>query len=111
MKHLVIIAIFLLSGLRLFSQDGNLRFIRFDSYSVEQDKLVQEALKNEKVAYTCIPSGIIAIVVSPGDTSGEERIVNLISHATGSNAFAFIPSYTLKEAESTCAANRGPGNN
>jgi hypothetical protein len=111
MKHLVIIAIFLLSGLRLFSQDGNLRFIRFDNYSVEQDKLVQDALKNEKVAYTCIPSGIIAVVVSPEDPAGEERIVNLITSATGSKSFAFIPSYTLKEAESSCAVLRVPGNN
>ncbi len=109
MKQLVIIAIFLLSGLRLFSQDGNLRFIRFDNYNVEQDKLVQEALKNEKVAYTCIPSGIIAIVVSPGDSSGEERISNLITSATGSMSFAFIPTYTMKEAESTCAENRATG--
>jgi hypothetical protein len=108
MKHLFIIAIFLLSGLRAFSQDGNLHFIRFTNYNVETDKIVQEALKNEKVTYTCIPSGILAIEISPTDTNGEARIANLLSKKVAKSVTFEFVIITLETAESACATYRIP---
>jgi|GEM_PF-3040607 len=108
MKHLVIIAVFLLAGIiPVWSQDGNLRFIRFADYNVEKDKQVQKVLKNERVTYTCIPSGILAIEVSPSDPSAETRITDLIRKVSGTDSFEFIP-LTLEAAEGSCKSLRKP---
>lgn len=108
MKHLFIIVIFLLSGLRVFAQDGNLHFIHFKNYTVEMDKIVQEALKKEKVTYTCIPSGILAIEISSTDPGGEERIAKLLAKKIPSpGSFEFV-TLTLETAESSCLTYRVP---
>lgn len=108
MKHLFIIAIFLLTGLRAFAQDDNLRFIHFTNYNVETDKIVQEALKSEKVTYTCIASGILAVEISPGDTQGEARITKLLANKVSPQvAFEFV-TITLETAESACSTYRIP---
>lgn len=108
MKQLFIIAMFLLSGLSAFSQDGNLHFIRFTNYNVETDKIVQEALKNEKVTYTCIPSGILAVEISPNDADGETRIAKLLAKKVAKPvSFEFV-IITLETAESACSTYRIP---
>lgn len=108
MKHLFLIVMFLLSGLSAFAQNSNLHFIHFKNYNVETDKMVQEALKNEKVTYTCIPSGILAIEISPSDPNGEERIAKLLAKKLPSpGSFEFV-TLTLETAESSCATYRRP---
>jgi hypothetical protein len=101
MKHFFIIGMFLLLGLNGFSQDGNLHFIRFTGYNAETDKIVQEALKSENVAYTCVSSGIIAIELSPGDANGEARITRLLSRKINTS-FEFV-TITLDTAKGACS--------
>jgi hypothetical protein len=111
MKRLLFISVFLLFGLQAFSQNGTVggtpHFIRFNNYSVEQDKLVREALKGEKITYVCIPSGVISIEIAPGDVAGEERITGLLTKVTGAGSFEFFTS-TTQEVESVCAGYRKP---
>jgi hypothetical protein len=102
MKHFFIIGMFLLLGLRGLSQDANLHFIRFTNYNAETDKIVQEALKNEKVTYTCVASGIIAIEFSPSDTNGEARITKLLSRKINKTTFEFV-TITLDTAKGACS--------
>jgi hypothetical protein len=108
MKHLFLIAMFLFLGLRAFSQSGNLHFIHFTNYNVETDKLVQAALKDEKVTYTCIPSGILAIEFSPNDPDGEARIAKLLAKKVAKPvSFEFV-TITLETAETSCSTYRIP---
>lgn len=108
MKHLFILTMLLLSNLKAFSQDGNLHFIHFTNYNAETDKKVQEALKGEKVTYTCIPSGILAIEISPDDPNGEARIAKLLNRKfSRAVSFEFV-SITLETAESSCSTYRLP---
>src|SRR6266498_1498754 len=103
MKHLFILTMFLLTSPRAFSQDGNLHFIHFINYNEETDKKVQEVLKSEKVTYTCIPSGILAIEISPNDPNGEARIAKLLNKKFSKTvSFEFV-SITLETAKSSCA--------
>jgi hypothetical protein len=108
MKHLFILTMLLLSGQRAFSQDGNLHFIHFTAYNAEKDKIVKEELKGEKVTYTCIPSGILAIEISPNDPHGEARIAKLLNKKISQTGpFEFV-SITLETAESSCSTYRLP---
>lgn len=108
MKHLFITTMLLLTSLRAFSQDGNLHFIHFQNYNTEMDKAVQEALKGEKVTYTCVPSGILAIEISPEDPNGEARIAKLLKRKISSPvSFEFV-SITLETAQSSCSTYRLP---
>ncbi len=109
MKHLFFITLLLLLCVKGFSQNENssLYFIHFNNYTVEMDKVVKEALKGEKVTYTCIPSGIVAIEVSSTDPGGKERIANLLSKKIPNPSFEFV-SITQEAAESSCATLRVP---
>lgn len=102
MKHFFIIGMFLLLGLSGLSQTDNLHFIRFSNYNTETDKIVQEALKDEKVTYTCVPSGIIAIEISPSDKDGEARITKLLGRKINNTTFEFV-TITLDTAQGACS--------
>jgi hypothetical protein len=108
MKHLFIIMTCLFLSVKVFAQPNNLHFIHFTGYTVETDKIVQDALKSEKVTYTCIPAGILAIEIPSNDAEGEARIAQLLrKKGLQSSSFEFVV-LTLETAESSCATFRKP---
>lgn len=80
--------------------------IRFDAYTVGEDKLVQQALADENIVYTCIPSGLLIIEVISDDAATRNRISAAIEKIALKGSFRFDDTISVSEAEATCAASR-----
>jgi hypothetical protein len=81
---------------------------QFNSYSVEQDKLLKkefENLANFKIIFTCIPSGIAVI---EGSSKFSESDIELIKQKFNNIhlSYAVNETLTLKDSEAKCATFR-----
>ena len=81
---------------------------QFNSYSIEQDKLLQNEFKNHtqyKIIFSCIPAGII-VVESSNNLS--ENDIELIKQKLNSMHLSYTISnnLTLNETEAKCASYR-----
>ncbi|CAN5225910.1 hypothetical protein BH09BAC5_BH09BAC5_10790 [soil metagenome] len=110
MARISVFLLFILFAVRIQAQTGTTKqlFIHFDTYNVQEDKLVQESLRNEHVVYSCIPAGILVIEVSNDTKEERERISALITKITMLSSFSFLDNYSLHQAESECSGLRIP---
>jgi hypothetical protein len=115
-KKQAVTVILLLSLFKVFSQSNqivagdHLIYLKFSSYSVETDKLVQkEFIKRDgfKSIYTCIPAGIVVIESEKTVTVAEKEIVrSKIKSLNSSLNYEFLDGMLLADAEKNCAVKR-----
>jgi hypothetical protein len=108
--------IFLLSLCTVYGQServfdkNNLITLKFSSYSVDADKLIQkEFLKQDgfKSIYACIPAGIVIIVSEKTVTVTEKGLVSSkINSLNASLNYEFLEGMALSDAEKNCAIKR-----
>ncbi len=112
MIRYIIPIFFLLLGLEGFAQTseqgGKYVFVKFDSYSIKENETIQKQLSQEKVIYTCIPSGIVVVEVLKTDSTAENRIAGEIKRVTEFPSFRFVQEMTLIDAEISCSTFRKP---
>ena len=114
-KKLWILAVFTVISKANFSQqianiaDSDKQIVcQFNSYSVEQDKLLQNVFKNHtqyKIIFSCIPAAMIMIESS---NKLAENDIELIKQKLNSMHLSYTISnnLTLNETEAKCASYR-----
>jgi hypothetical protein len=77
--------------------------LKFENYSVEEDKSVKLQLFNYHIRYTCIPAGIMILELNSTQTI-ENLKLDLSSGKKKSNYS--VVDITIETAENTCATYR-----
>ncbi|MCX6295350.1 MAG: hypothetical protein NTX97_04650 [Bacteroidetes bacterium] len=78
--------------------------LRFNNYSVEQDKWVKEQLRTYHITYTCIPAGIVILELK--DSESENNVSEELKKAKTPLSFSVDQQLSISDAEETCSGFR-----